>query len=230
MPRASAWKLIWRIPAVLLLGPVLIIFLLRWIDPPTSAFILQDQFEVLMSQSGAKVEHQWVDLKQISRKVQLAVIAAEDQKFPQHFGFDVAAIEDALDHNTKSKSTRGASTISQQVAKNLFLSSSRNWLRKGLEAYLTLWIEMLWPKERILEVYLNIAQFNDHLFGVGVASQQLFGTQAAKLSGYQAALLAAVLPNPSRYSAKRPTFYVSQRAAWIQQQMRQLGDDYLDRL
>ena len=125
---------------------------------------------------------------------------------------------------------RGASTISQQVAKNLFLWSSRSWLRKGMESYLTLWIEVLWSKERILEVYLNIAQFDDHTFGVEAASQQIFGKSAANLNSHQAALLAAVLPNPARYSAARPSSYVSQRAGWIQRQMRQLGEETLQQL
>jgi monofunctional biosynthetic peptidoglycan transglycosylase len=223
-----AW--LWRLPLILLLTPVVTILLLRWIDPPTSAFILQDRLEVWTSNSVATVQHQWVDMEKISPKMQLAVIAAEDQKFPEHFGFDLTAIEDALEHNASGKSTRGASTISQQVAKNLFLWSSRSWLRKGLEAYLTGWIEILWSKQRILEVYLNIAQFDDHIFGVEAASQQLFGKRSANLTSYQSALLAAVLPSPVRYSATNPSHYVSHRAGWIQRQMRQLGDEYLKRL
>ncbi|MDU4265713.1 MAG: monofunctional biosynthetic peptidoglycan transglycosylase [Enterobacter hormaechei] len=156
----------------------------------------------------------------------LAVIAAEDQKFPEHWGFDVAAIEKALDHNERHENrVRGASTLSQQTVKNLFLWDGRSWVRKGLEAGLTLGVETVWSKKRILTVYLNIAEFGDGVFGVEAASQRYFGKPASRLTMSEAALLAAVLPNPLRFKASAPSGYVRSRQAWIMRQMRQLGGE-----
>ena len=202
-----------------------LIILLRWVPVPFSAF-MAGHFV-----SGEKVEYDWVPLDQISRAMPIAVVASEDQRFPDHWGFDFEAIADAMEHNGKNKKLRGASTISQQVAKNLFLWPGRSWLRKGLEAGLTVCIELCWPKRRILEVYLNIAQFGPNTFGVGAASKRYFNRSAAKLSAYQAALLAAALPNPGAYKVSPPSSYVWQRAADIQQQVRLLGGpSYLNRL
>ncbi|MEO7200282.1 MAG: monofunctional biosynthetic peptidoglycan transglycosylase, partial [Dokdonella sp.] len=159
----------------------------------------------------------------------IAVVASEDQRFPQHRGFDVDAIRDALAAADDGERLRGASTISQQVAKNLFLWGGRSYVRKGLEVWFTALIETLWTKQRILEVYLNIAEFGDGIYGAQAASQQHFGRPATELSSHQAALLAAVLPSPKRLHAKRPSAYVQKRAAWIERQMRQLGGSaYLD--
>jgi monofunctional biosynthetic peptidoglycan transglycosylase len=152
-----------------------------------------------------------------------AVIASEDQNFPQHYGFDWKAIQKAMDHNEKSARTKGASTLTQQTAKNLFLWSGRSWVRKGFEAYFTLLIETLWNKRRILETYLNIVEFGDGIFGVEAAAQHYFGKPAARLNSSEAALLAAVLPNPRRYSVKSPGPFVRDRQQWILQQMDQLG-------
>ena len=155
-----------------------------------------------------------------------AVIAAEDQKFPEHWGFDVSAIEKALAHNERHETRiRGASTLSQQTAKNLFLWDGRSWLRKGLEAGLTVGIETVWSKKRILTVYLNIAEFGDGIFGVEAAAQRYFHKPASQLTPGEAALLAAVLPNPIRYRADAPSGYVRSRQAWILRQMRQLGGE-----
>lgn len=168
----------------------------------------------------------WVSMADISPWMGLAVIAAEDQKFPEHWGFDVPAIEKALAHNERNESRiRGASTLSQQTAKNLFLWDGRSWLRKGLEAGLTLGIETVWSKKRILTVYLNIAEFGDGIFGVEAAAQRYFHKPASRLSVSEAALLAAVLPNPLRYKANTPSGYVRSRQAWIMRQMRQLGGE-----
>lgn len=168
----------------------------------------------------------WVSMEDISPWMGLAVIAAEDQKFPQHWGFDVAAIEKALAHNERNENRiRGASTLSQQTAKNLFLWDGRSWLRKGLEAGLTLGIETVWSKRRILTIYLNIAEFGDGVFGVEEASQRYFGKSARRLTASEAALLAAVLPNPIRFKAAAPSGYVRSRQAWILRQMRQLGGE-----
>ena len=151
------------------------------------------------------------------------MIAAEDQNFPTHRGFDVESIQKAIDAAERGRRLRGASTISQQVAKNLFLWSGRSFVRKGLEAYFTVLIELTWPKRRILEVYLNVAELGDGVFGVEAASQRFFKKPAAKLGPSEAALLAAVLPNPIRFRANRPSAYVEERRAWILQQMDQLG-------
>ncbi len=213
--------------------PVLVILSLRWIPPPTSAFMLGWQidhsFRNLPAQ--AKLHYRWTPWEQISPFAPLAVIAAEDQKFPDHWGFDFTAISAALDHSQRGGRLRGASTISQQVAKNLFLWSGRSFIRKGLEAYLTLLIETLWPKQRILEVYLNVVEFGDGVYGVNAAAEQFFGTTPSRLTHTEAARLAAVLPNPKGFSAAHPSAYVWQRVRWIRSQMNQLGGTaYLKKL
>ena len=159
----------------------------------------------------------------ISPQLQIAVVASEDQKFPLHDGFDIEAIEEAWADRVAGTRSRGASTISQQVAKNLFLWSDPSWLRKGLEAWFTAWIELLWSKQRILEVYLNIAEFGAGVYGAEAASQRFFGMPAGRLNAAQAALLAAVLPNPKQYRADAPGPYLRERVGWIQTQMHQLG-------
>lgn len=201
-----------------------IVFALRWIDPPTSAFMIRDR--IVAASAGDKRyvhHHRWVDWQQISPQVKVAVIASEDQTFPDHNGFDFKSINKALDDRERGRRVRGASTISQQVAKNLFLWPGQNWFRKGLEAYFTLLIETLWPKQRILEVYLNVAEFGKGVFGVGAASEVFFRKPAAKLSTYDAALLAAVLPSPKRLRVNAPSRYVRSRQQWIVSQMRGIG-------
>lgn len=169
------------------------------------------------------IQHRWVDWPQISPHVKVAVIASEDQKFPEHRGFDLESINDALEERERGRRVRGASTISQQVVKNLFLWPGQSWVRKGLEAYFTVLIETLWPKRRILEVYLNVAEFGTGVFGVGAASEVYFGKRAAQLSAPDAALLAAVLPNPKRLRVAAPSRYVRSRQEWILGQMRGIG-------
>ncbi|HSW12446.1 MAG TPA: monofunctional biosynthetic peptidoglycan transglycosylase, partial [Solimonas sp.] len=165
----------------------------------------------------------WRDLGDIAAHLPVALVAAEDQNFASHHGFDFKAIERARKHNARGRKTRGASTISQQVAKNLFLWPSRSWLRKGLEAWYTVLIELLWPKQRILEVYLNIAEFGDNTYGVEAAAQRYWKKPASRLGVRESALLAAVLPSPQRYKAAAPSPYVQARAGWIRRQMLQLG-------
>jgi monofunctional biosynthetic peptidoglycan transglycosylase len=155
--------------------------------------------------------------------VGIAMVAGEDQKFPFHHGFDVDAIQDAIDAADEGKRLRGASTISQQVAKNLFLWNGRSFVRKGMEAYFTVLIEALWPKRRILEVYMNIVELGNGVYGVGAASDTFFHTAPDRLGVVQAARLAAVLPNPRRFRVDAPSAYVQRRTAWIAQQMGQLG-------
>ncbi|HMN46424.1 MAG TPA: monofunctional biosynthetic peptidoglycan transglycosylase [Povalibacter sp.] len=202
---------------------ILVVLLFRWVDPPTSAFILRERVIGATANPSYQVKQRWVDWPQISPQMKVAVIASEDQTFPDHFGFDFKSIDKALDDRERGRRVRGASTLSQQVAKNLFLWPGRNWIRKGLEAYFTLLIETLWPKQRILETYLNIAEFGKGVFGVGVASETYFRKPAAKLNAYDAALLAAVLPNPKRLKANAPSSYVRSRQQWIVGQMRGLG-------
>ena len=201
---------------------------LRWLDPPTSAVILQYRFGAWLDGKPRPFAYQdWVAWDAIAPTVPLAVVAAEDQRFPVHHGFDLVEIRNALDDWSETGQMRGASTLSQQVAKNLYLWGGRSWVRKGLEAYLTLLIEVAWPKRRILEIYLNIAQFGPKTFGVGAASLQLFRKSARNLSLDEACLLAAVLPNPVDFDAGDPSAYVRQRAAWVARQAKQLGLGYL---
>lgn len=199
---------------------VLAVLVLRFVDPPTSAMMIERR---LAADAGFTLRQQWVDAGNIAPALAIAVVAAEDQKFPMHNGFDLESIESALEKGEHGSRLRGASTISQQVAKNLFLWSGRSWARKGLEAWFTVLIEAAWPKERILETYLNIAEFGDGVYGAEAAAQTFFGKPAAALGEHEAALLAAVLPNPRSMDARRPSPYVRERAAWIRRQARQLG-------
>jgi monofunctional glycosyltransferase len=217
-----------RITLVLLILPWLLIGSMRWIDPIYSSFMLTTRIARSVNELPRRnIRYQWVDYADIAPVMRLAVIAAEDQKFAEHSGFDWKAIEKARLHNGNRKRIKGGSTISQQVAKNLFLWRGQSYLRKGIEAYLTFIIELLWPKQRILEVYLNVAQFSPRHFGVHWASRHFFDSTAKHLSSSQAALLAAVLPAPARYDAAHPSRYVRSRQHRIQQQMRRLGTQYL---
>ncbi len=195
--------------------------LLRWIDPPTSAFMLSAAWSA--GDKSYRTRYQWVDYEKISPNAGLAVIASEDQLFPEHHGFDVKSIREAAESNGRGRRVRGASTISQQVAKNLFLWSGRSYLRKGIEAWLTVLIELSWPKQRILEVYLNVAQFGRGIYGVEAASRVFYRVPASSLTPVQAATLAAVLPSPLRMHADRPSAYVVSRRNTILAQMRALG-------
>jgi monofunctional glycosyltransferase len=220
-----------RLGRLLLLGlaawaalTVAVVVVLRWVNPPTTAFMLRDRAGALLArEDGYEFRHEWRDWEQISKYVPLAVVASEDQRFPQHRGFDFAQIEKALADRERGRRVRGASTITQQVAKNLFLWPGQSWFRKGLEAGLTVLIELAWPKRRILEVYVNVAEFGRGTFGVQAASRRYFGRDAARLGRAEAARLAAVLPAPRRYRADAPGPYVRKRQAWIERQMVALG-------
>jgi monofunctional glycosyltransferase len=214
---------VWLV-AICIAASILAVVLLRWVNPPFTAFMAESQVAAWVSHdAGYDFRHRWVDLDRISPNLPLAVVASEDQKFPEHWGFDVAAIEKAYALNQHTHKVRGASTISQQVAKNLFLWSGRSYFRKGLEAYFTVLIEALWPKRRILEIYLNIAEFGYGTYGAEAAAQRFFHKPATRLTRADAAVLAAVLPNPQRYSAMAPSRYVQQRREWILGQMQALG-------
>jgi monofunctional biosynthetic peptidoglycan transglycosylase len=202
----------------------LVVLVLRFVPPWTSAVMMERRLSALIhGERDFHLRHHWVPWDNVSPYVPLAMVAGEDQKFPFHHGFDVDAIQDAIDDADEGKRLRGASTISQQTAKNLFLWNGRSFVRKGLEAYFTVLIELTWPKRRILEVYMNSAELGDGIYGVGAAAETYFGVPPARLGPAQAARLAAVLPSPRRLHADRPSAYVLRRAGWIQQQMNQLG-------
>jgi monofunctional glycosyltransferase len=202
---------------VIFILPVLLIVLFRFVPPPITPLMLDTWI------SNGTISQSWVPLSAISRNLVRAVIASEDTKFCSHYGFDWDAIDSAIVRNASGRNLRGASTISQQTAKNLFLWNGRSFVRKGLEAYFTVLIELTWPKQRILEVYVNIAELGNGIYGVGAASEAYFHASPAQLGPALAARLAAVLPNPIRLHADRPSVYVQGRANWIQQQMNHLG-------
>jgi monofunctional biosynthetic peptidoglycan transglycosylase len=203
---------------------VIPVLAVRWIRPPTSAVMLEQRLAALFGgDPPPAIRYRWTDWSTIPPPMRLAVVAAEDQKFPHHWGFDFESIADAVEQAGERRRIRGASTITQQVARNLFLWQGRSVLRKGLEAYVTVLLEVLWPKRRILEMYLNIAEFGEGIYGVAAAAQTVFGKRPTELQPREAALLAAVLPNPARLHARNPSAYVRGRADWIEEQMRQLG-------
>lgn len=215
--------LLWIV--LLWLGATLLTVLaLRWLDPPTSTFMMSARMDALADGDRKyRTRYEWVDYSRISANAAIAMIAAEDQRFAEHVGFDLKSIDESVRQHQRGKALRGASTISQQVAKNLFLWKNPSFVRKGFEAYFTILIETLWPKQRILEMYLNIAEFGRGIYGVGAASRYFFGKPAAHLTPSEGALLAAVLPNPRRLSVHSPSAYVRQRQDWILWQMRALG-------
>lgn len=227
-PRARRWRRVRRwlvvVPLVFLLVTTLQVLVLRFVDPPFSAFMVARQVRALgEGDRSFRVAHDWRDLEDIAAHLPVALVAAEDQNFATHHGFDLKAIERAREHNARGRKTRGASTISQQLAKNLFLWSGRSWVRKGVEAWYTLLIETLWPKRRILEVYANVAEFGDGIYGAQAAARSFFRKDASRLSSAESARLAAVLPNPKRYNAARPGPYVQRRTRAIERQMRYIG-------
>ena len=217
-------RLLVVLPFAFVLLSVLVTLGLRWLDPPTTAFMLRDQ---MLARSdgrvGYRLRHYWVDWEHMAPAVRIAVVAAEDQRFPYHSGFDVESIAGAVQQRVRTGRVRGASTISQQVAKNLFLWPAQSFLRKGVEAYFTTLIEFFWPKQRILEVYLNVAQFGDGVFGIEAASIRYFCKSGSDLTSREAATLAAVLPNPVNLRADRPSAYVESRSRWILSQVARLG-------
>ena len=208
---------------VLLLSTILPVLTLRWVDPPTTSFMVQHMIKTRGEKRvDTGIYYSWVNWNNISPYAPLAVVAAEDQKFPSHWGFDRESISKAWQERRQGIRSRGASTITQQVAKNLFLWPGKSFVRKGAEAYFTILIELLWSKERILEVYLNIAQFGDGIYGIGAAGPIFFGKSALQLSRRECALMATVLPNPLRLRLDKPSSYMRQRALWIITEMNRL--------
>ncbi len=214
--RSRLWRFVLRPALAVVVLTVALILPLRWLAPLTSSFMIITW--ATRAEGAGDLRFDWINRAVISHRAPQAVLAAEDQKFFDHAGFDFQSIRKAMRHNQRSRRTKGASTISQQVAKNLFLWPGRSWVRKGLEAWLTAWLELLLPKPRILEIYLNIAQFGPTVFGVEAASRQYFGKSAARINRHEAALLAAVLPNPVRLRVASPSAYVRRRQAWIMHQ------------
>jgi monofunctional biosynthetic peptidoglycan transglycosylase len=217
------FKWILKFAIFFFVSTVLLVFAMRWINPVTSSIMIQRQISALFEGEFELVKYHWVDYDDVSKFMPIAIVAAEDQNFPKHFGFDFKQIEKALKENKRGRRVRGASTITQQVAKNLFLWEGKSFFRKGIEAYFTLLIELLWDKQRIIEVHMNIAEMGDKIFGVGTASVAYFKKPAAGLNIRQAALLAAILPNPKKYSAVKPSGYVRGRQNWIVRQINSLG-------
>jgi monofunctional biosynthetic peptidoglycan transglycosylase len=208
---------------------VALVAVLRWANPPITAFMLETRAH-LSHEDGhpVKLRRDWVSINNISGNMALAVVASEDQKFPFHHGFDWSAIHQAIHYNEHHKKLHGASTISQQTVKNLFLWPGKSYFRKAVGAYFTVLEELLWPKRRILEMYLNVAQFNNRVFGVKAAARHFFGEQPSQLSAAQAALLASTLPAPGRYTLTAPSAYMRRRQRWILRQMHHLGAGYLN--
>ena len=217
------WLLLW-LPLLFVLATVLQVAVLRFVDPPLTAFMIGRCVEAWgNSDRGFAIAYDWRDAGQISSQLPLALVAAEDQQFSMHNGFDFKAIEKARTNNAKGRKVRGASTISQQLAKNLFLWRGRSWVRKGLEVWYTVLIEALWPKQRIIEVYANVIEYGDGVYGAQAAARRFFGKDASGLTAAEAARLAAVLPNPRKYSVAKPGPYVQRRSRSIERQMRALG-------
>ncbi|MDC9615036.1 monofunctional biosynthetic peptidoglycan transglycosylase [Xenorhabdus khoisanae] len=227
-PFSILWHWLKRIAVWITVLWFVAVIAFSFLPVPFSMVMIERQISALMSINLSYVSRSsWVDQNQISPYMTLAVIAAEDQKFPKHWGFDFDAIETAMARNKKYQSRmRGASTISQQTAKNLFLWEGRSWVRKGLEAGMTVVLELLWSKKRILTVYLNIADFGNGIFGVEEAAQHYFGKPASRLTASEAALLAAVLPNPHRYKVSAPSAYILQRQRWVLRQMQLMGGEH----
>ena len=214
-------RILKKIFLIILLSHLAYIVLIRFVDPP----ITITQITSIIEGDGFNRKH--VSLNEMSKASKLAVIASEDQLFPNHNGFDIKGIERALAFNKKKKGKkiRGASTISQQVAKNVFLWQGRSWFRKGLEVYFTFMIELVWSKERILEVYLNEAEMGKGIFGIEAAAKKYFKKPASRLTRTEAAMIAASLPNPVRYTVKPASTYVSRKYPWVLRQMNNLDGD-----
>ena len=222
--RRRWWRRLLWLPVWFVAFTVLQVLVLRFVDPPFSTMMVERQVEAFFGgEDDFVLYYDWRDADRISKLLPLALVAAEDQHFPGHNGFDFAAIEKARNNNAKGRKVRGGSTISQQLAKNLFLWRGRSWVRKGLEAWYTVLIETLWPKARIMEVYVNVIEYGDGVYGAQAASRKFFGKDASQLGPAEAARLAAVLPNPRKYNAAKPGPYVQRRTRAIQRQMRALG-------
>jgi len=218
------WTILWRTLLTFFILSILSVVVYRWVPVPITPLMLIRDVEQFKNGQGIIMEHDWVPLEDISPKLQLAVVCSEDQNYLKHFGFDIGAIKKAIAENQKGKRIRGGSTITQQTAKNVFLWQGRSYLRKALEAWFTLLIEVSWSKERIMEVYLNSIEMGNGIYGAEAASQHWFHKSAKKLTKDEAAAIAAILPNPIRLKANPANSYISNRKAWIKQQMNFWGN------
>lgn len=218
--RSNIWKWTKRVVLILFLSQLFYIIILKWVDPPFTLTQLGSLF------GGDGLKRDYVDNDELSYNIKLAVIASEDQVFPDHNGFDWKSINKAMKHNErKPNRVKGASTISQQTAKNVFLWQGRSWVRKGLEVYFTKMIEWIWGKKRILEVYLNVIEMGKGIYGAEAAARSYFKKSAAKLTRREAAMIAACLPNPKVFTVKPPSRFVAHKSNWVQVQMRHLEHD-----
>ena len=213
------WRYTWKATVWFFIISILSVILFRWVPLPITPLMLIRCVEQKMDGKEMKLKKEWAPLDDIASSLQLAVVCSEDQNFIKHNGFDFEAIQKAMDYNETHKKTRGASTISQQTAKNVFLWQGRSYIRKGFEVYFTFLIETLWSKERIMEVYLNVIEMGDGIYGAQAASKTFFKKDARYLSKSEAATIAAVLPNPIRFNAGNPSGYIQKRRAWIITQM-----------
>lgn len=217
------FKFLLKLLLYALVIPIIIVVIFKWVPVPATPLMAIRYFEQKQTDQKTVWKHDWVPLEDISKNLQLAVICSEDQNFLKHRGFDIQAIEKAIEDNQKGKRIRGGSTISQQTAKNVFLWPQRSWLRKGMEAYVTILIELIWSKERIMEVYLNSIEMGNGVYGAEAAAQYWFKKPASKLSKSEAAAIAAILPRPLKYKANPPTAYIASRKLWIMKQMMFFG-------
>lgn len=218
------FRFIFKVLLGLFLLSILMVVVYKFVPVPFTPLMAIRYFE----NPEEPLEHDWVPIEEISRHLQLAVIASEDQNFEKHSGFDFEAIQEAMEDNRSGRKIRGASTISQQTAKNVFLWPSRTWFRKGMEAYFTFLIEMIWSKERILEVYLNSIEMGKGVYGAQAAAQHWFKKDARQLGPYEAAAIAAVLPNPREYRANPASNFIQRRKNWIVRQMQNYGKFILE--
>lgn len=217
------FRFIFKAFVVFLALSIFLVIVFRWVPVSFTPLMLIRNVEQWSKGEKAPFEHDWVSIKKISPNLGKAVIVSEDQKFMEHFGFDVEAIEKAYEKNKKGKRVKGASTITQQTAKNVFLWPQRTYVRKGFEVYFTFLIEVFWSKKRILEVYLNSIEMGKGIYGAEAAAQHWFRKPAAKLNSYEAASIAAILPNPRKYRATRSSGYIENRKNWILRQMNYYG-------
>ena len=218
------WTILWKTCVAFFVISIISVIIYRWVPVPLTPLMIIRDVEQMGGNNGVIMEHDWVPLEDISPKLQLAVVCSEDQNYLKHFGFDIGAIKKAMKENEEGKRVRGASTITQQTAKNVFLWQGRSYLRKGLELWFTLLIEVFWSKERIMEVYLNSIEMGNGIYGAEAAAQHWFHKSAKKLTKDEAAAIAAILPSPLRFKANPVNGYISGRKAWIKQQMNFWGN------
>lgn len=221
----AVWRLFWFCSITFLILSFFFVLLYRYVPPPATPMMVIRTGQQIFSGESPKMKNKWVPLAKISSPMQIAIMCAEDQKFNDHSGFDFEAIEKAIKYNETHKKIRGASTISQQTAKNLFLWPGRDWIRKGLEAYFTVLIETFWSKERIMEVYLNVIETGDGIYGVESAANEYFDKNASQLTRQESALIAAILPNPRLFSCVNPRTRTKTRQLWILRQMTHYGNE-----